>query len=68
VEFLYHNRASYLALSRSAGMTVISPLPRAEAADRIMAKVAEKLLPQFAQKVVPAAPAANHAQGNHSDV
>jgi thymidylate kinase len=54
LEFLYQNRASYLALSKSAGMTLIPPLPGAEAASRIMEEVSNKLLQPLAQTPLPA--------------
>jgi thymidylate kinase len=54
LEFLYQNRASYLALSRSASMTVISPLPSAETATRVTEEISKRLLQPLAQRSLPA--------------
>ena len=48
VEFLHQNRAAYLTLSRmGGGMTVIAPLPVAEAADQILEAAFNKLSPDL---------------------
>jgi thymidylate kinase len=47
VEFLHQNRAAYLTLSEmGGGMTVIAPLPVAEAADQILEAALKKLSPR----------------------
>jgi thymidylate kinase len=44
VDFLHQSRATYLALSKmGGGMTVIPPLPVAEAAQRVLEEIAKKL-------------------------
>jgi thymidylate kinase len=46
IEFLHRSRAAYLALSKMGGqMTVIPPLPIAEAAQRVLEEVSKKLSP-----------------------
>ena len=50
VNFLHQNRAAYLTLSEmGGGMTVIAPLPIADAADRIFEEARKKLLPNDLQ-------------------
>ena len=50
VEFLHQNRAAYLTLSKmGGGMTLIAPLPVAEAADQIFEKALKKLSPNDLQ-------------------
>jgi thymidylate kinase len=50
VDFLHQNRAAYLTLSEmGGGMTVIAPLPIADAADRIFEEARKKLLPNDLQ-------------------
>jgi thymidylate kinase len=51
VDFLHESRTAYLALSKMAGqMTVIPPLPVAEAAQRILDEILEKLPPGDLQR------------------
>jgi thymidylate kinase len=52
VDFLHQNRTTYLALSRMAGgMTVIPPLPVAEAAQRIFEELLRKFSPGDLQRL-----------------
>lgn len=51
VEFLHQNRATYLLLSKMGGqMTVIPPLPVAEASQRILGELLNKLSPDDLQR------------------
>ena len=51
VDFLHQNRAAYLVLSKMAGgMTVIPPLPVAEAAQRVLEEISKKLPPGDLQR------------------
>ena len=51
VDFLHQNRATYLALSKMAGqMTVIPPLPVAEAAQRVLEEMLKKFSPGDLQR------------------
>jgi thymidylate kinase len=51
VDFLHQNRAAYLVLSKMAGqMTVIPPLPVAEAARRVLGKILKKFSPDDLQR------------------
>jgi thymidylate kinase len=51
VDFLHQNRATYLTLSKMAGgMTVIPPLPVAEAAQRILEEISTKISPVDLQR------------------
>jgi thymidylate kinase len=46
IDFLHQSRAAYLALSKMGGrMTVILPLPVAEAAERVWEEISKKLSP-----------------------
>ena len=46
IDFLHQSRAAYLALSKMGGrMTVIPPLPVAEAAQRVLEEISKKLSP-----------------------
>ena len=50
VDFLHKNRAAYLTLSEmGGGMTVVAPLPVAEAADQIFEEARKKLSPNDLQ-------------------
>ena len=51
IDFLHQNRATYLTLSKMAGrMTVIPPLPVAEAAQRILEEISTKFPPVDLQR------------------
>jgi thymidylate kinase len=51
VDFLHQNRAAYLALSKMAGqMTVIPPLPVAEAVQRVLEEILKKCSPDDLQR------------------
>jgi thymidylate kinase len=51
VDFLHQNRAAYLVLSKMAGkMTVIPPLPVAEAAQRVLEELLKKFSPDDLQR------------------
>ena len=51
VDFLHQNRVTYLALSKMVGqMTVIPPLPVADAAQRILEEISTKLPPVDLQR------------------
>jgi thymidylate kinase len=53
VDFLHQSRATYLALSKMAPMTVVPPLPAAEAAERILQEILNKLPPDESAAVLP---------------
>jgi thymidylate kinase len=50
VEFLHQNRASYLALSKMSGMTVIPPQPVADAAQQILEEMLRQSPPGDLQR------------------
>jgi thymidylate kinase len=50
LDFLHQSRATYLALSKMGQMTVIPPLPAAEAAQRILEEMVNKLSPDDLQR------------------
>jgi thymidylate kinase len=51
VDFLHQNRAAYLTLSKMAGqMTVIPPLPVAEAAQRVLGEISKTFPPDESQR------------------
>jgi thymidylate kinase len=51
LDFLHQSRAAYFALSKmGGGMTVIPPLPVAEAAERVLQEISKKLAPGDLQR------------------
>jgi thymidylate kinase len=62
LDFLHSSRASYLALSELAGMTVIPPRPVQEVAQQILQQVMQKLFP--APTTLKDAPAKNLVIGD----
>lgn len=62
LDFLHSSRASYLALSELAGMTIIAPQPVQDVAQQILQQVMKKLSP--APNAQPNAPTESLAVGN----
>jgi thymidylate kinase len=62
LDFLHSSRASYLALSELAGMTIIAPQPVQDVAQQILQQVTKKLSP--APNALPGAPTESLALGD----
>jgi thymidylate kinase len=62
LDFLHNSRASYLALSGPAGMTIIAPQPAQDVAQQILQQVMKKLHP--APSALQVAPGENLAVGD----
>lgn len=62
LDFLHSSRASYLALSELAGMTIIAPQPVQDVAQQILQQVMKKLFP--APNALPEAPTESLALGD----
>ena len=62
LDFLHSSRASYLALSELAGMTIIAPQPVQDVAQQILQQVTKKLSP--APNALPDAPTESLALGD----